>query len=661
MIRKAYPEQLKLTETWQPKRLYLNTNWWFYGSRENFEKADKSKLSRFDIGTYYPDLGISNNEIASLASSQHLCQGFGRVETRGSQEDYLEFLKGDKAKDNNDLFDGIDTSWSRVEGGEAVGKILYDIEANFNYNDPSVHVPKLVEAYTLLQKVTDDHWRDLKSKELENILLACSGIYLEANTQSYSAAPGEKVVVNVEAINRSKNKVSLKSFKIMGTTAAETTTTDLTDNSDQKFKVEFTVPDGTKSSTPYWLDEMETIGMYKVSNQKLIGMPETPAPFIADFEVDFNGNSIHFKKPLVHHYAKRDKGEIYEPFRVLPPVSAGFKDDVVLFSNQTKQELILEIKSGRNDISGEVKFNYPKGWQVSPSSFPFSIKQKGDTQRLTIQVTAPSGESQGVITPSIELGGKTYSKTLYEIDYAHIPKQSVLLNAEVKVVKSNIKKVGSSIGYIVGAGDKVPESLRQIGYQVSEINVSNIEEGSLDSYDAIVVGIRAYNVVDALKFKQPFLLDYVKNGGNLILQYNTAGRRGLDIENLAPYPLSLSRDRVTNEDATVEIIAKDNPLMNFPNKITEKDFEGWVQERGLYFPSEWGKEFTPILSMHDKGETAKTGSLLVAKYGKGNYIYTGLSFFRELPAGVPGAYRLFANMLSLGNQNTSAPNGTRGK
>ena len=248
------------------------------------------------------------------------------------------------------------------------------------------------------------------------------------------------------------------------------------------------------------------------------------------------------------------------------------------------------------------------------------------------------------------MSGKDYDRSLVEITYDHIPKQSILLPAEAKVVRLNIQKSGENIGYIVGAGDKVPESLEQIGYNVHTIDVSKIEKGTLDKYDGVVIGIRAYNVVEELKFKQNHILDYVKEGGNLIVQYNTAGRWRNQFENIAPYPLTVSRDRVTNENAAVEIIAKNHALVNFPNNITEKDFDGWVQERGLYFPNKWSEEFTPILSMSDKGEDAKTGSLLVAPYGKGNYVYTGISFFRELPAGVPGAYRLFTNLISIGKK-----------
>jgi hypothetical protein len=263
-------------------------------------------------------------------------------------------------------------------------------------------------------------------------------------------------------------------------------------------------------------------------------------------------------------------------------------------------------------------------------------------------VTPSKNESDGKLKVIATSNGEEYSKELVEIKYSHIPKQVVLLNSEAKIVRLDIKKAGNYIGYINGAGDKVPESLRQIGYTVVEVDPLQIDEKSLEKFDAIVVGIRAYNVLEELKFKQKFLLDYVEKGGNMIVQYNT--NRGVDVA--APFTLKLSSDRVTDEFSEVLILDETHEILNYPNKITQKDFEGWVQERGLYFPDSWSEEYTPIFSMKDKGEIAKTGSVLIAKYGKGNYIYTGLSFFRELPAGVSGAYKLFANMLSVGQKET---------
>ena len=292
---------------------------------------------------------------------------------------------------------------------------------------------------------------------------------------------------------------------------------------------------------------------------------------------------------------------------------------------------------------------YPKDWSIFPEKQKIQITNKGDIQKVIFTVIPPKNQSEGLISPMVNIDSQFYTNELIEIDYAHIPFQTVLIPSESKVVRLDIEKRGNNIGYIEGAGDVVPESLRQIGYNVTIIKPEQISPENLANFDAIVVGIRAYNIVEDLKFKQKFLLEYVKEGGNLVVQYNTS--RGIKIDNLAPYNLKLSRDRVTDENAEVKILEPNHPILNYPNKITSQDFEGWVQERGLYFPNEWSKEFTPLLAAHDKGEKSKKGSLLVAKYGKGNYIYTGLSFFREFPAGVSGAYRLFANLLSAGKED----------
>ncbi|MFC4220447.1 PIG-L family deacetylase [Flagellimonas marina] len=655
----AYPKQLQFTSTWQPKRIFFNTSWWFYGSPENFEKADKSNMIKMDIGAYYPLLGLSNNEIASLASSQHLCQGFGRLSQRGSEEEYVEFLKGDKPNSNN-LFDGIDTSWSRVKGGDAVGAILYKVEENFDFRNPSKHIPQLIEAYQLLQQIEDEHWKTLKSQELKDLIQACAGLYLEANATTASASPGSEAKVNFEILNRSAQHIILKKIQLTETDATISPNQVLTDNEKKNFDVEFTVPNDIGYSSPYWLDEPGTLGMYKVDEQRLIGKPETPAVFHAKFTLEFDGMEMEFEKPVIHRFSKPDKGELYEPFAVLPVATSKIDEKVLIFANASTKDIQVKVRAGKNDVSGTVTLDHPSGWKVSPQNFSFSIPQQGQEKTVTFQVTPPSVESEGKIAPVITIGNKSYKKELVEINYDHIPKQSILLPSEAKVVRMDIQKSGEHIGYIMGAGDKVPESLEQIGYQVHTIDPNDIQEGELDKYDAIVVGIRAYNVVDALKFKQPILFNYVKNGGNMIVQYNTAGRWAEQFSNIAPYDLTISRDRVTDETAEVDIIAPNNPLVNYPNAIDKSDFDGWVQERGLYYPSEWSAEFTPVLSMHDEDDEPSKGSLLVAPYGEGHYIYTGLSFFRELPAGVSGAYKLFANMLSIGKDDVKKEDNVKG-
>ncbi|THV57263.1 LmbE family protein [Flagellimonas alvinocaridis] len=655
----AYPEQLTETSIWQPRRVFFNTSWWFYGSEENFEKADKSKMMKLDIGVYYPELGLSNNEIASLASSQHLCQGFGRLTDRGSTDEYVELLKGDLPQGNS-LFDGIDTSWSRIKGGAAIGNILYPIEKNFDFTNPSKHIPDLVKAYQLLQKVENEHWKTVKSEELKKLLLACAGLYLEASSENASTTPGSTAKINIETINRSSQNITLKEIHLIGATASIQPNKVLKNNQKENFSMDFPVPNTANYSSPYWLNEPGTLGMYTVNKQDLIGKPETPDAFVARFVLDFNGIPINFDKPVVHRFSKPDKGELYEPFVVLPLVTSKIDEKVLIFADASSKEIQVKVTAGKDNVKGAVSLDHPAGWKVSPANIPFSIPQKGQEQSVTFTVTPPSSESEGKISPIVTVENQVYGKELVEINYGHIPKQSILLPSEAKVVRMDIQKTGEHIGYIMGAGDMVPESLEQIGYTVHLIDPNDIQQGALDKYDAVVVGIRAYNVVDDLKFKQPILFDYVKNGGNMIVQYNTAGRWAEQFENIAPYNLTLSRDRVTDETAKVDIIASNNSLVNFPNTIKESDFDGWVQERGLYFPSEWSSEFTPILSMQDEDESPKNGSLLVAPYGEGHYIYTGLSFFRELPAGVSGAYKLFANMLSVGKDEVKKESHVKG-
>lgn len=643
----AYPEQLNHTETWQPTRIFLNTSWWFYGSRENFEKADKSNFTTVDIGVYYPELGLSNNEIAAMARSQHKCQGFGQLTSRGSNDEYLELIKGESLNGSSNLFEGINTSWSRIKGGEAIGQLLESIEANFNFSDPSAHIPDLVKAYSLLQQVENEHWKNLKSEHLKEIILAASGIYIEANAPMATVTPGENITLTVEALNRSNASVVINNITIANGLASLSPSKKLDYNVKENFQLEVAVPQNTEFTSPYWLTETGSLGMYKVEDQELIGKPETPTALMAGFQMEIAGQVLNYNIPVYRRFSKPDKGEMFEPFVVLPEVTAGFEDAVFIFSTAEPKQIPIDVKSGKDNVSGHISLQAPEGWSVSPKEIPFNIAKKNALQTVYFTVTPSATQSEGKLAAKITSEGKEFDQELVEIDYDHIPKQSLLMPATTKVVRLNIKKNGNSIGYIVGAGDKVPESLEQIGYKVEMIDVETMQASDLEKYDGIVTGIRAYNVIDALKFKQNILFDYVKNGGNLIVQYNTAGRWDAQFENLAPYPLKVSRDRVTDENSAVEIIAPNHDLMQTPNKITPADFDGWVQERGLYFPNEWSDEFTPILSMKDKGESSKKGSLLVAPYGKGNYIYTGLSFFRELPVGVPGAYKLFANMLSL--------------
>lgn len=640
-----FPDQLNYTNTHQPKRAYFNTSPWFYGGEEAFEEASKDRFISFDTGVYFPLLGLSNPEISSLSRSQHQSQGFGSTGSRGKQMEYLEPIKGDTIR-SQDVFEGIDTSWNKLEGGAEIAKILQQVEENYSFTNPAASLPQLLEAYKLIKKLPNEHWRELKTKEIKNIIYASTGLFLEAVASQPSATPKDSVTINLEAINRSDFPVTLSSIELSPNNSKIQPEAELKNNENWQNKIALKVPEKTSYTTPYWLEEESKNGMYIVKNRELIGLPETPGLTKAVFKLTFKDVSLNFEKPIVYKYNDAVFGETYQPFEIIPKISLAFEEDVIIFENEESKKVLVKLISGKPNIQGEVNLTAGENWKIKPENHKFQLQQKGSSVTVTFEVTPPKEQEETFIIPSATINGEEFSEKLISIDYKHIPKQNLVVPAKLKVARLEIEKKGDLVGYIEGAGDVVPESLQQIGYRVNKLNVASISQASLQKYDAVVLGIRALNTVEALKYKQQALFDYVKNGGNLIVQYNT--NRGLVIENISPFPLELSRDRVTDETAEVRFLAEDHPILNFPNKITEKDFENWVQERGLYFPDSWSEDFTPILSMNDKNETPKNGSLMVAKYGEGYFIYTGLSFFRQFPVGVAGAYRLFANMISIG-------------
>ncbi|NOR29063.1 MAG: LmbE family protein, partial [Lutibacter sp.] len=581
--------------------------------------------------------------------SQHQSQGFGSTGTRGSQTEYLEFLKGDFPVNKN-VFDGIDTTWNRVEGGAEIATILQKVENEFNFKNLSASIPELVEAYQLISKLKDTHWKQIKSKEIKDIIAACAGLYLEAVANNSSTTLNSKNTIKIEAINRSDYPIKLNLVTIYPLNISEGKSIQLENNQPHKFSMDIEIPSNINKTFPYWLAGKGTLGMYKVYDNNLISLPETPRSIFANFSLDFEGVSIPFTKEVTYKYNDPVKGEVYKPFEILPEVSASFNEKVYIFSEDNSQKISIKVKAVKDSLQGKISLCIPGNWKVTPENHQFNLVQKGGEQSFEFVVTPPVNQSEGLISPMIEIGDKTYTNELIEIDYNHIPFQSIIMPSEAKVVRLNIQKKGQLIGYIQGAGDAVPTSLRQIGYTVVELGDDNITPEKLQNFDAVILGIRAYNTNERAKFYQKHLHNYVNNGGTMIVQYNTNHR--LKVTKVAPYTLKLSRDRVTDENAEVQILNPAHELLNYPNKISQQDFEGWVQERGLYFPNKWDSNFEAVLSMNDKNETAKSGSLLVAKYGEGNFIYTGLSFFRELPAGVPGAYKLFANMLSVGENNT---------
>ncbi len=640
----VFPEQLQYTDTWQPTRLFYNLSWWAFGSREKMEEAVKSNMSRVDVGVYYPLLGKSNNEISALSRSQHRCQGFGRLSSRGSELEYLEFLKGDKPA-GYDPFAGINTTWTRVPGGDKI-KELYDrMVRKYDFSNPASIVPELMVLRSAIEDMPDNGFKLAKLQECAELIQACTGLYLEVRSRSHHLVPGQETSAEWEVINRSSIPVKVKSIEILPLDKVIDLQLDLSSNKDFEGQVEFVVPEEAGLTNPYWLNQKQSLGLYQVADKKNIGLPETPAYFKARFVLEIDGKELTVVRDVVHVIGRPDRGEIYRPVEIIPAYTLEMQNPILFLQKGETKKLGVQIRNHQSGIStgDTLTLVMPSGFHSSPE---FYILDGQETVTHSFEITGPETDAREVIRAEVHTAhGKSYDRRMTTIDYEHIPLQTILQPAEATVVSLQIKPGISKIGYIQGAGDEIPRFLAEIGIQSEELNPASIPHINLANYEAVVLGIRALNTVDEIDAAMPDLLRYAREGGTLMIQYNTNG--GLRTDKFSPFPLELSRERVTDENSPVRILAPDHRVMTYPNTITESDFEGWVQERGLYFPDKYSDDFDAILAFKDPGEDFVNGSLLIAPYGQGHYVYTGISFFRELPAGVPGAFKLLVNILSL--------------
>lgn len=655
----VFPEQLKYVSVWQPKRLFFNTSWFFYGSREAFDKSPKTNLVSADLGVYYPWKGKSNNEIAAEARSMHRCQGFGGATQRGSDMEYFDYLKG-IGKPKMDIFDGINTSWSRVEGGEKIGTAIDATIKSYNINAPSASVPALIKILEQIESLTDGHWKTIKLIEVKEIIRACCGLYFEASSATASGVANQKIEVTTEAINRSDVDIKLERVQLLGLGVDSTLAKNLTNNARSQIKLIGKVSSDAQTTAPYWLRNASSLGMYTVDDQTLRGLSETPRAARAQFDVTISGKKISYFYDVANKFENPARGEQWSPFEITPPVFVNIPEKVYIFADSARRTVQFTVRAGADNVEGALEPKLPGNWKIEPIRKTFSLKQKGEEVTLTFSLTAPEKSEEATIAAQVLMipSGKALdnlkfdyqpieTKSIKIIAYDHIPTQTVLLPAEAKIIKLDLKKSGKNIGYFMGAGDDMPACLEQVGYNVTLLTNANFQSpDGLKGFDAIVLGIRAYNTREKLAFFNSTLLDYAKNGGTVVVQYNTSGR-DLVTQKVGPYPFKISRDRTTEEDAVVTFLKPDHVALNTPNKITSKDFDGWVQERGLYFLIDLDPQYEQLISCHDVNEKPRDGGLVITKYGKGWYVYTGYSFFRQMPAGVSGAYRLFTNLLSL--------------
>lgn len=639
-----YPEQLKYVKPWQAKRVVWNT--FNFGTVAQTQKPAEKDWIQVDIGAYNPLLGKSYNEIAAESRSQHKSQGFGVPRGRGSRPEYFVHKFGEKA--DKDVFDGVDITWNRVKGGKEIETVINEAIKNFNADNPSTIVPTLVKAYQLVLNLEDEYWKTQKKKELENLIIACAGLYFEANPNEYAAASGEKINVSTTFIKRSDLPITLNKIRLIGLGKDTTMKTELVNNELQRITYAVEISKGQPLTQPFWLAEKKmSKGMYRVDNQELIGLPEKPADLQAEFSFTIDNQLFNFTTPVIYKYTDETRGELYRSFEIRPEISANISDKVYVFADNQAKEVEVTLKSGKPNVSGSVRLDLPNGWKSVPVSIDFNLANKYQEQKVIFKVTPSPKDSEGQIKAVAKTANGIFDRGILTVAYDHIPPQTLFPIAEAKVVKLAIKFKGKNIGYIAGAGDEVPAALRQIGYIVTMLSEKEFNE-DLSRFDAIVVGVRAYNTEERLKFYQKKLMEYVEKGGNMVVQYQVNSNLQKIEAGMGPFPFKVSRERVTVEEAEVRFLKPESPLLNLPNKITQRDFDHWIQERGLYFANEWDSKYETILSSNDPTENPLDGGLLYTKYGKGNYIFTGYAFFRQLPAGVSGAYRLFANLISVG-------------
>jgi len=636
-----FPEQLQYVETWQPKRIYWNTSIWWGDPLDSLSKND-DKYIKVEVGEYNPVLGLSCNELASMSRTQHKSQGFGVSVDRGSVYEYLYYLGGEKA--TNSLFDGIEMSWKRYDF-EKGDKMLKKIIANYNPAQPQNSIEAIFELREEATAINEKEQRDYFTKKLNQIILACLGWHAELLNKSGYVTNQSKASLDLEVLVRTPQQVVLRQIKL-GNKVKEINDS-LTTNQPYSTTLTYDLSQLNKSfSQPYWLKNPYE-NLFAVDDTSLIGKPENDAEIKAILTLNVNGYEIDTEVAANHKYSDRVKGEIIDPVYITPDVAVKPEVDNMVFVKNKAQKLNLQIRF-LDDKPVKLLFQSENGdWKIQPEEMEID-PAKGMVNNLEISITPLTDKnSLGELRVLVEKANNM-AYNLTEIDYDHIDKRVVFEPAVIKLIKLDLQKNGIAIGYIPGAGDEVAKAIQQMGYQVEILSEDIIRNTDLSQYKSIVAGIRAYNTQDWLPGVKDILMEYVKNGGNYIVQYNTMSRDLLSLD-IGPYPFQISRERVTEEDSDVDFLEADHALLNKPNKISEQDFENWVQERGLYFAGRWDEAYQAPLGWHDKDEPSRNGGLIIADYGKGAFVYTGISFFRELPAGVPGAFRLLANILSYKN------------
>jgi LmbE family N-acetylglucosaminyl deacetylase len=647
-----FPEQLKAgLAPWQATRLLWN----HFRFSEEAPRPAAGSLT-LDVGAFDPLLGRSYGELAAESRSQHRSQGFGVLAQRGQREESFELLAGRPAK--TDLFEGIDLGWSRFPGTSALSALLREARLGYRPERPDAILPLLQRALVALRALppATQSLPLLKAKaaELEEVLRAATGLWVEAIADRQRVAPGDRLVVNAALLARGSRPLTLESLSLEAILPEGPRLVEirrdgrvLPANGPRKETFTFTLPPDTPLGQPHWLGGPGA--------EAWAGLPESPAPFRLRAQLAGPEGSFQVTVPVQFRFRDPVLGERYQPLAVVPPLLVNLAESVLVFERPGTKEVRLRAIAGGAGARGRIRLQVPAGWTVQPAERAISLARAGEEVELAFSLTPPTGTASGELRAEVDTGaGFVPAHLVLKLDHPHIPLQTLLPEARVRLERFDLRHDGTRIGYVMGAGDDIPQALRRIGYEVSLLSDEALAREDLSRFDAIVLGIRAFNTRPALQTLKERLHAYIAAGGTEVVLYTvntgiSTINAGMVTNSIGPYPFKVGRKRVTVETVPVHLLQPASPVFHWPNEITAQDFEGWIQERSLYHAEGWDARYQALMGMADPGEPEDGGALLVASHGKGHYVYTGLAFFRQLPDGVPGATRLFANLLALGH------------
>lgn len=649
----AYPEQLEYLEPHQASRLYWDAYWW---TDRYQDEIDQPGTLSFELSSFDPILGESYTEISRRALGQHKSQGVVFPLSREKMPIKLVLVKGEPV---DELFAETDISWNRIDPSGTITAILDEAVLHYDLRNPEAIVPLLLDARREIENLKTSVWKSRKLPALDQIILDCLGIFVDARISTSQVYQGEIASIEVEIANRSNRDLSfdLKAMnafvpaqwpeRLQIMSAHENNSWELLAGVQQTFKLEIEIPENVPATTPYWLVVPGVYGRYGVESPQLTGLSQNPPTLELRLEVVIDEQRVYGSFPVVYRSVDSMRGESRDPVAITEPISISLPDTLLISANEQILDIPLVLTSNQTEtISGILKIESSDEWNRESVEVPLQIE---GYQRLThmLELQPKKNASRGVLEVKFIAEGKTYRQSRSQIKYPHIPTQVIHTPASKKLIHVSVKGVDNKIGYFHGAGDKIPQTLQSLGFHVDVLSYEQLGDiQTLSQYDAVIYGMRAYNTHSELEEVESVLTQYVKQGGTWIVQ--SIDPRRMKSQFHPPIPLTTGRSsRVTDEAATIRFLLPTHKVLHTPNEITDADFEGWVQERGLYFAESWDDAYASILSCNDPDFPPEDGGLLISQHEEGYFVYTGYAFFRQIPAGNSGAIKLFSNLVSL--------------